>query len=254
MKRNRGAAIASLLFISLALTTPGRAQLMRISAGDFTPEASVITFSEQPFGTVNPLYDITTATLGDVTVSFASNFVGQTRTGTSPVSLAGSPTNPLTLSADGDVFIANDGSNPTSPVLSGSPTFNGPISVKFSKPVAAVALDGGFFNAIGGTSIEAYGANGTSLGMVQNSALGIEFFGLADASGDNVISGISFSITGAEPFGFAIDNLTFGSARELSRPPGGMSAVPEPANYAAWAATALLLFASRRRLRLSAAA
>ena len=38
----------------------------------------------------------------------------------------------------------------------------------------------------------------------------------AARSGGNVIAGISFFITGAEPSGFTIDNLTFGSAAEVN--------------------------------------
>lgn len=253
MKINRSTLFPSLL--GLVLATSAHAQLIRIAAGDFTPQASVVTFSEQAIGTTNPEFTVATATLGNIDVSFASHFAGQSRSGAFPVTLTGSPSGPLALDfSAGSVFITNDGANPTSPVLSGSPTFNGPISVFFSKPVAAVGLDGGFFNAIGGTSIEAFSAAGASLGIVQNAALGIEFFGLADASGDNVISGISFYITGPEPAGFAIDNLTFGSADEVSaplpdRPGGGFTPVPEPSTYAAFAAAGLILAVAGRRLR-----
>ncbi len=237
------------LVLGACLATSAHAQLVRISAGDFTPEASVITFDGGNM--FNPTYDVVTATLGTVTVSFGSNFAGQSLIGGFPATLSGNPSGPLTLLNDANVFITNDGSNPSSPVLSGSPTFNGPISVLFSKPVAAVGLDGGYFDAIGGTSIEAFGANGASLGIVKNAQLGIEFFGLADASGDNVIAGISFYITGDEPAGFAIDNLTFGSAGELTNPPdnGGMTPIPEPSTYAAFASLGLILLAVRRMRR-----
>lgn len=97
-------------------------------------------------------------------------------------------------------------------MLSGTPTFNGVISVLFSTPVAGVGLQGGYFNAIGATTIEAYDAAGNSLGSITNSQLGLEFYGLADSTGTNVISGISFYITGNEPAGFAINDVTFGSA------------------------------------------
>ena len=238
------------LVLGACLATSAHAQLVRIAAGDFTPEASVLTFDS---AATNPVYDVVTATLGTVTVSFGSNFAGQSIIGGFPATLTGSPTGPLTLLNDGSVFVTGDGANPTSPVLSGSPTFNGPISVHFSKPVAAVGLDGGYFDAIGGTSIEAFSADGTSLGIVKNTQLGIEFFGLADASGDNVISGISFYITGDEPAGFAIDNLTFGSARELTNPPGGMTPIPEPSTYAAFASVGLILLIVRRFHRRSTA-
>ncbi len=237
--------------LGIGLATSGHAQLVRIAAGDFTPQASVITFNNT--GETNPVYDVATATLGTVTVSFGSNFAGQTVSAGFPASLTGSPTGPLTLLNDATVFVTPDGANPTSPVLSGTPRFNGPISVFFSVPVAAVGLDGGYFDAVKSTSIEAFSADGASLGIVTNTKTGIEFFGLADASGKNVISGISFYITGPEPAGFGIDNLTFGSARELTKPPPGMTPIPEPSTYAAFASVGLILLIVRRFHRRNAA-
>jgi hypothetical protein len=171
---------------------------------------------------------VATASLGTVTVSFGGYFAGQAVSAGFPVSLSDTtPTGPLSLDlSSSPSFISGDGANPTSPVLSGTPQFNGPIAVLFSTPVAAVGLDGGFFDAIGGTSIEAFGPDGSSLGLVHNTATGIEFFGLADSGGGNVIQGISFYITGNEPAGFGIDNLTFGSKQETT-------IVPETGNVAA---------------------
>lgn len=162
----------------------------------------------------------------------------------------GSATGPLTLNTSNSypTYTEMDGSNPSSPVLSGSPTFNGPISVLFSTPVAAVGLDGGYFNAIGGTSIAAFDASGGLLGSVTNAALGIEFFGLSTVSGASVISGISFYITGEEPAGFAIDNLTFGSAAEVVIP-GDPGAVPEPSTYGLIGVGALLALVGYRRFK-----
>jgi hypothetical protein len=74
-----------------------------------------------------------------------------------------------------------------------------------------VGLKGGYFDALGATTIQAYGVNGNILGSIVNSSLGFQFYGLADSSGNNVIAGISFFITGNEPAGFEIDNLTFGA-------------------------------------------
>ena len=82
----------------------------------------------------------------------------------------------------------------------------------FSVPVAGVGLQGGYFNTIGATTIEAYDVTGLSLGSIVNSQLGLEFYGLADSSGTNIIGGISFYITGNEPAGFAINDVTFGAA------------------------------------------
>lgn len=213
-------AVAAIGASTIIASGAANAALVNLGPGSFTAAASVITFSEQPFGTVDPVYSV-----GGNTISFGTNFVGQSVTAGSPRTLTGSPTGgSLSLVQDGGTRIVGDGSNPTSPVLSGSPTFNGPISFLFSTPVAAVGLDGGYFNAIGGTTIEAFDVNGASLGSIVNSALGIEFYGLFDTSGSN-IAGVSFYITGNEPAGFAIDNLTFGNANVVRH-------VPEPASLA----------------------
>ena len=90
--------------------------------------------------------------------------------------------------------------------------------------MAGVGLSGGYFNGVNSTTIEAFDVNGASLGSITNSVLGIEFYGLADASLQNVIAGISFYITGNEPAGFTIDNLTFGAGEVIDQ-------VPEPATF-----------------------
>jgi len=119
------------------------------------------------------------------------------------------------------------------------PTFNSPISIFFSEPVAAVGLDGGFFDAVGSTTIEAYDSNGNSLGTITNTQTNIEFYGLFDSGGSN-ISGISFYITGNEPAGFAIDNVTFGTADVVV-------GTPEPASLALFGLGLAALGAARRR-------
>jgi len=130
-------------------------------------------------------------------------------------------------------------------VLSGSPTFNGPIAVLFSAPVAGVGLKGGFFDAVHSTTIEAYDSTGASLGSITNSVTGFEFYGLADSTGDNVIRGISFYITGNEPAGFEIDNLTFGAADVIN------VGVPEPGSCALLAAGLVGFGFLRRRRHLT---
>lgn len=240
MKQSLAVAVGCAVF---AATTAG-AQLVRLGPGAFTPAATTITFSEQPLGTENPIYHFTGVPgLGDVTVSFAGAFNGQTVTGGSVKTLSGNPTNPLSLQPAVRSFITNDGSNPSSPVLSGDPTFNGPIVMFFSTPVAAVALDGGYFDAIGGTSITGFDALGNVLGSFANSALGIENYGFADASGNNVISGLAFYITGNEPAGFAIDNVQFGSADVVIIP----TTTPEPASVLLLATGLVGVVAAARR-------
>jgi hypothetical protein len=225
--------ISALVLVCSTLTaSQGYAVLIDLGPGSFTPAASVITFSEVPLGTVNPVYNFTAVPgLGNVTVSFGGFFVGQAACSACfPVTLSDRTpaASPLALDpAAPNTGITTDVDNPTSPVLSGVPTFNGPISVLFSVPVAGVGLTGGFFDAVNSTTIEAYDANGNILGSITNSVTGLEFYGLADSTGGNVIQGISFFITGSEPAGFAIDNLTFGAAGAIVVPP----TVPEPSAF-----------------------
>jgi hypothetical protein len=207
------------------------ATLVDLGAGSFVPLAPEITYDEVALGTVDPSITVNAGTLGNVTVTSAGSFVGQTifaiHSGVN--SISGEPTpGPLTLNTGATgttVFTVNDGApGATSPTLSGSPTFNGPISIMFSQPVAAVGLKGGFFDAVGSTEIEAFDANGNSLGSIFNTVTGFQFYGLADSTGAQDISGISFYVNGTEPAGFEIDDLTFGAADVLVAPPGG---VPE---------------------------
>ena len=211
---------AAAIAVALAsVPTTSNASLVNLGPGSFTPLAPEITFDEQPVGTINPVYNfLAVPGLGNETVSFAGTFMGQTVTPGPVVTLINHlPTGPLALNAAGpQTQITNDGApGATSPILSGSPIFNGPISVLFSTPVAAVGLKGGYFDNAHSTSIEAYDATGASLGILSNSVTGFEFYGLADASGQNVISGISFYVTGDEPAGFEIDDLTFGAAQAV---------------------------------------
>lgn len=211
----------------LFVGSEAQAQLLNLGPASFTALAPVITFDGM-LGQVNPSFNyMGIPGLGNITVSFAGAFAGQTVTGGGVKTLTGSPTGPLTLNTAVQTVVVNDGApGATSPVLSGSPTFNGPISVLFSQSVAAVGLKGGFFDAVGATTIAAFDAMGVFLGSITNSVTGFEFYGLATASGLNQIAGISFYITGNEPAGFQIDNLTFGSVEQLEDPPVG--AVPEP--------------------------
>lgn len=233
---------------ALLAATSASAQLVRLGPGAFTPAATTITFSEQPLGTVNPVYTFSgVPDLGNVTVSFAGAFNGQTVTGTTVRTLSGNPTNPLSLNTGILTRIVSDGSNPTSPVLSGDPTFNGPVVMFFSTPVAAVALDGGYFDAIGATSITGFDVLGNVLGSFTNSALGIENYGFADASGSNVISGLAFYITGNEPAGFAIDNVQFGSASVVVIP----GVAPEPGTIVLFATGLIGVAAAARRRKMA---
>src|SRR5262245_50408657 len=110
-----------------------QAVLVNLGPGSFVPLAPTIPFSESghPVGQTNPVYPFTgLPTLGNVTVSFGGHFVGQAVTAGTPVTLSDhTPTGPLMLDpAAPNTFITGDSASPTSPILSGTPLFNGPIA------------------------------------------------------------------------------------------------------------------------------
>jgi PEP-CTERM motif len=232
-----------------------QAQVIRVDESAFTAAAGLITFSEFASGTVNPTY--APATYGGgasaPTVTFGGFFSGQSlgTAATCPAGAAlsgcvvGAPTG-ASLSLDPNspsTFIATDGSNPTSPVLSGSPQFNGPITILFSSDQYGVGLDGGFFNNPHSTAITAFDRQGHVIGLVSNNNDGIEFLGLVTANGSAEIAGLQFSLVGDEPAGFAIDNLRFGVAGQVIVP-----GVPEPGTYALmFAGLGVIGLVARRR-------
>jgi hypothetical protein len=150
----------ALLGLAPGLTqTANAVSVIQIPESSFVAGSGEITFSEVPLGTQNPVY--TPALYGGgasaPTVTFGGFFSGQAlgTAATCPPGAAltgcvvGNPTSLLTISGTSPVtFTVNDGANPTSPVLSGTPTFNGPIAIQFSTPQTGVGLDGGFFDAI----------------------------------------------------------------------------------------------------------
>ncbi|WP_372965707.1 PEP-CTERM sorting domain-containing protein [Marinobacter sp.] len=224
-----------------ALLTSGavNAGIIKIDETAFNPTAGLITFSEFSGGTVNPTYNPADygAGAGSPVVTFGGFFEGQSLGGPGdcPAGAAlsgcviGTPTGTLTLDANSpDTFITNDAANPSSPVLSGSPRFNGAISIFFDTDLAGVGLEGGYFNAIGGTAITAFDRAGNVIGSVENEALGIEFLGLVTEGNVNSIAGLQFSLVGSEPAGFAIDNLRFGFGDQITPP----ASVPEPGTLA----------------------
>lgn len=231
----------NLLAGALLLTTTftAKAGVIQVIETNFIAGSGLITFSEFAVNTVNPIYTPATygGGAGSPTVTFDGLFNGQSLSATPGVDcpgaaasacVVGNPTGPLTLdAASPNTFIRADVSNPTSPVLSGNPAFNGPIAVLFDVDVAGVGFDGGFFNAVGSTGITAFARDGSLLGTIINSVTGIEFLGLVTDDGAEAIAGVFLDLVGAEPFGFAIDNLRFGRAGQVTIPGGGNS-VPEP--------------------------
>lgn len=108
-------------------------------------------------------------------------------------------------------FITQDSANPTSPVLSGSPRFQGRIEGSFVDPedgispisVKGFEVDAGYFDAIGSTKIEWFDKDGNKLGQRANTRYAIQNFKI---EGGN-ISSWKIGIFENEPAGYAIDNF-----------------------------------------------
>ncbi len=228
------------------------AEVVRVDEAAFQPSAGLITFSEFGIGTQNPTY--TPADYGGdadaPTVNFDGWFTGQGLSanpgvdcpgGAASGCVVGTPTGPLSLDAAApNAFITNDGATPTTPVLSGSPRFNGPIAILFDKDQFGVGFTAGFFNDAGGTAIQAFARDGSLLGQVVNEGTGIEFLGLVSETAD--IAGVLLNLVGPERAGYVIDNLRFGKRGDIVVDP-----VPLPA--AGWMLIAGLggMAAMRRR-------
>lgn len=209
-------------------------KVIRIDKSAFKPGAGLISFSEFPVGTRNPNY-APHSYGGDakgVSVRFGGFFNGQ-RIGNAANCqgggaltgcVVGKPSTPLELApAAPQTLIAEDSASSTSPVLSGSPTFNGPVSMIFEPSVAGVGLIGGYFNALRGTAIQAFDRQGRHIGGVVNTAIGMEYMALVTEDGSETIAGLQFSLVGPEPYGFAVDSISFARRRELQesvRPAG----------------------------------
>lgn len=252
----------AVFILILSVAIPAKASFIRIDESNFLAGSGLITFSEFSIDTTNPFYTAASygGSAGAPDVSFDGYFAGQSISSTPGVDcpgaaasacVIGSPTGPLQLdSASPDTRITSDSANPTSPVLSGSPRFSGPIAALFSVDVAGVGFDGGFFDAPNSTAITAFARDGSLLGSVSNVGTGIEFLGLATDDGSESIAGFFLDLVGAEPFGFAIDNIRFGSAVQIDIPgnPGNPDAtVPAPATLALFGLGLAALGRKRRK-------
>lgn len=240
----------------LLLAGPASAAVQRL--GTAPPSTSpIITFSERaPNGALlnylkpNPVFNFTNVgTLGNVTVRFGSMFAGQ-QAGSMYNSLVDtSPSGPLQLAANAPkvgVLLDNWASDKL--VLGGMNLaqyrfFTTPIAIHFSVPVNWVGFDVGSFDHNGTTVIEAYDANGASLGTWQNNVVqgGTENVFLRDTLGQRNISGISIYVPadGMDWEGFAVDNVRFGDGNGLPIfPPDGEgpdpNVVPEPGTWLIW--------------------
>ena len=242
----------------LSIMTTVHASVVRVNESDFQAGAGLITFSEYAVSTVNPTYNPGDygGGAGAPVVTFDGFFNGQSLSldattdcpgAAATACVVGAPSGPLSLDASApDTFITTDLDNPTSPVLSGTPIFNGPIAVLFSDDQAGVGFDAGYFNATVSTGITAFARNGSLIGTVTNTGTGIEFLGLVTSDGTAQIAGVFLDLVGQEPFGFAIDNLRFALQGQIIVPD-----VPLPAAVWLFGSGLLGLIGTARRKKVA---
>jgi lysophospholipase L1-like esterase len=107
-------------------------------------------------------------------------------------------------------FITTDGANPSSPVLSGTPLFQGAIRGTFVSPSGAPAtadaftLDVGYIDTPGAVTVTAYDAGGAVLQAVPITDTGIVTVPVTQPGS----AAFGVASDGAESAGFAIDNVS----------------------------------------------
>jgi len=182
------------MIVALALLSgPAGAGLVKLEPCSFTAAAPVLVF-DMASGTIDPTYSLSAVPgLGDGIASFDDYLLGRNREGT--------------------------------------PTSAGTIAVQLRTPVAGMGRQAGYFDTVASTTTEAYEAAGNSLSTMGNGQLGPEFCGPADSTGQNLLRGGSFHLTGEEPPGYAIKDVAFGAAEVIvpvaPGPPGPMI-IPTP--------------------------
>lgn len=258
--------VSAAALVAIATSGTADATIVRVLEENFIAGSGLITFDEFPQNTANPTYTPADygGGAGSPTVTFGGFFAGQTLSltpgvdcpGAAPTAcIVGSPSGPLTLDgAAPQTFITGDGAAPNSPVLSGTPRFNGPVAVALDVDVAGIGFDAGFFDATNSTGITAFGRDGSLIGSVTNLGLGIEFLGLATQDGSESIAGVFLDLIGSEPAGFAIDSLRFGRAGQvvLSDPPVVGVSEPLSLGLVGFGLAAICLAAHRRSERSKA--
>ena len=232
--------------VAMAQDFDALGSVIRIEIDAFGADSGKITFSELALGSINPIFSAQAygGQADGVMVGFAGYFEGQSvgTQSTCPPSAAvggcviGRPSAPLRLAAGAPpVKIVEDGANPNSPSLSGSPIFNGPVSFVFDRDIAGIGLAGGYFNSIGGTAIQAFDREGNLLGAVMNARVGMDYLALVTEDGTDRIAGVQFSVVGREDAGFAIDDVSFAKSVQLNRDKiEGLKPVPDIALQKDW--------------------
>jgi hypothetical protein len=197
-------------------------------------EIYCIQFNE--VGLVNPSFTFPDIPdVGDLTVSFGTRFAGQ-----SPGDMHNSlddtiPNPPLRLAPSGIVKTMLDLSSPSGVMLGGvqgNALFTTPLAILFSSAVNYVAFDLGHLDENTSTLIEAFDAQGNSLGVFGGLSAGHNTYSLLEDEGDNLIAGVSIYVPtdGMDWEGFGLNNIKFAFEGETDN--GGI--IPEPATLVIW--------------------
>ncbi|GAA1018712.1 hypothetical protein Aple_026470 [Acrocarpospora pleiomorpha] len=115
-------------------------------------------------------------------------------------------------------FITSDGSNPTTPVLSGTPRFQGAITGTFVTPdgkprtMRKFSLDVGYINNPGSVAITVFNAKGAVINTTSADSVGIVPITVAHEG----IASFKVASVSQEDAGFAIDNVDFEQQQTLA--------------------------------------
>ena len=231
LRRTALAALIAVLFINVPVWSA-----ISIGSPDDCDEGQDVVFDE--LGVINPQYTVSGVPIYDtVTVSMGSFFAGQTL-GTFNNTLDNTvPSGPLRLAANApNVETLFDLANPTSIVVGGSDEgkyYTTPLAILFDNPVSHVCFNLGDLDANSPTLIEAFAADGTSLGTVDDLAPGTNRYSI----GGGPISGVSIYIPDADGGmdweGFGVSDLSFSAG-----------VVPEPGTVVIWALLGLAAFSA----------
>ena len=225
------------LLLAFTLACPSSRSIQAaVVLGGTTEAEEIYCIQFDTVGVVNPTVTLPNIPdIGDLTVSFGSRFMGQ-----SPGSMHNSlddtvPNPPLRLNPNVNVKTLLDISSPTGVMLGGTQgkaIFTTPLAILFSSEVNYVAFDLGHLDENTSTKIEAYDAQGKSLGVFDGLSSGYDTYSLVDTEGDNVIAGISIYVPseGMDWEGFGINNVKL--AFDGDTDGGGM--VPEPGTLVVW--------------------
>ena len=220
-----------------------------ISFGGSLSGNPVGTVTGGPINTINPSFNFSGVNVyGNMTVSFGSRFQGQAL-GSMMNSLSDTTPTNMVLAGPNVMSMLDIANIASGTVIGGATNFGTPIAILFSDVVSGVAFDLGHLDP-GSTIVEAFDANGDSLGTYTPDSGGHQNIVINSDCG-NIIQGISIYVPedGMDWEGFAVDNLSFTVDEETNPDPDldpdpdpdpPIEGMPEPATAVVWGVLAML--------------